>query len=309
MKKASLITILSLLMVFLLVGLTAYSQDQTQEQTQEQVETEPAATTDDQTTDETAQAEPAPSGQLPPPLEAEMVVAEHWTRNSAYPRAIPPGARVHIVERGDTLWDLSARYLGNPFLWPQIWDQNKYIPDAHWIYPGDPIVISPIEPVSEERIAEEIEEAPMEEPVPSEPAIEAPVRREYPIALDADLYCSGFITPELDVLSMRIIGNEDSVLKVALSTNDIVYLNQGEAEGISPGDEFTIIHRVRELDHPRSTQQRLRSHTPVMPLRSTMFWSLLNQRKFLSLSKCHRLTVTARKDQTLRVMSFLQRMI
>ena len=249
MKKASLIKILSLLMVFLLVGyLTAYSQEQTQEQTQEQVETDPDM--DDPSPGETAQAEPAPAGQLPPPLEAEMVVAAHWTRNDAYPRTVPAGARVHIVERGDTLWDLSARYLGNPFLWPQIWDQNKYIPDAHWIYPGDPIVISPIEPVSEEQIAEEIEEAPMEEPVPSEPAVTAPVRRAYPIALDADLYCSGFITPELEVLPLRIIGNEDSVLKVALSTNDIVYLNQGEAEGVSPGDEFTIIHRVRELDHP-----------------------------------------------------------
>jgi hypothetical protein len=245
MKKASLIKILSLLMVFLLVGyLTAYSQEQTQEQTQEQVETDPATTPD-----ETAQAEPAPAGQLPPPLEAEMIVAEHWTRNSAYPRSIPVGARVHIVERGDTLWDLSARYLGNPFLWPQIWDQNKYIPDAHWIYPGDPIVISPIEPVSEEQIAEEIDEAPVEEP-PSEPAVTAPVRAAYPIALDVDLYCSGFITPELEVLPHRIIGNEDSHLKVALSTNDIVYLNQGEAEGVSPGDEYTIIHRVRELDHP-----------------------------------------------------------
>ena len=26
----------------------------------------------------------------------------------------------------------------NPYLWPQIWDQNRYITDAHWIYPGDP---------------------------------------------------------------------------------------------------------------------------------------------------------------------------
>jgi hypothetical protein len=247
MKKASLIKILGLVMVFLLVGqLTAYSQEETEEQT----ETTPAQETAEQTETtqtETAQTEPAP-GQLPPPLEAEMVVAEHWTRNSAYPRTLPVGARVHIVERGDTLWDLSARYLGNPFLWPQIWDQNKYIPDAHWIYPGDPIVISPIEPVSEEQIAEEIEEAPVE--MEPEPVVTAPVRKAYPIALDSDLYCSGFITPELEVLPLRIIGNEDDASKVALATNDIVYLNQGEAEGVSPGDEFTIIHQVRELDHP-----------------------------------------------------------
>ncbi len=246
MKKASLIKIFGLVMVFLLVGyLTAFSQEQTQEQSQDPVETAPAAEEQPATT---AQAERAPAGQLPPPLEAEMVVAQHWTKNDAYPRTVPAGARVHIVEKGDTLWDLSARYLGNPFLWPQIWDQNKYIPDAHWIYPGDPIVISPIEPVSEEQIAKEIEEAPMEEP--TEPIVTAPIKKAYPIALDVDLYCSGFITPELKILPLRIIGNEDNVLKLALSTNDIVYLNQGEAEGISPGDEFTIVHQVREIDHP-----------------------------------------------------------
>ena len=248
MKKASLMKVFGLVMVFLLVGsLTAYSQEQTQEQTQEAEQPAEAAPAEEQPA-EAAQAEPAPAG-LPTPLEAEMVVAEHWTRNDAYPRTIAAGARVHIVERGDTLWDLSARYLGNPFLWPQIWDQNKYIPDAHWIYPGDPIVITPIEPVSEEKIAEELEEAPVEE-APEEP-VEAPiVKRAYPIALDADLYCSGFITPRLEILPLRIIGNEDNVMKVALATNDIVYLNQGEAEGVSPGDEFTIVHNVRELDHP-----------------------------------------------------------
>ncbi len=236
--------IFGIVMVFLLVGYaTGFSQEQTQEQTQESVET-PA---EEEKPAETAQAEPA-SGQLPAPLDAEMVVAAHWTKNDAYPRTIPAGARVHIVERGDTLWDLAARYLGNPFLWPQIWDENKYIPDAHWIYPGDPIVITPIEPVSEEQIAKEVEEAPVEE-APA-PAVTAPEKKAYPIALDFDLYCSGFITPELEVLPLRIIGNEDSTLKVALATNDIVYLNQGEADGVSPGDEFTIVHQVRELDHP-----------------------------------------------------------
>jgi LysM domain len=241
MKTASLIKFFGIVMVFLLVGYgTAYSQEQTQEQTQEKVET-PA------TPEKPAQS--AQKGELPPPLEAEMVVAEHWTKNDAYPRSIAKGARVHIVEKGDTLWDLAARYLGNPFLWPQIWDENKYIPNAHWIYPGDPIVITGMEPVSEEQIAKEVEAPPTEEPeAPS--AETAPEKVTYPIALDVDLYCSGYITNNLQALPMRIVGNEESNEKVGLATNDIVYLNQGEAEGISPGDEFTIIHKVRSLNHP-----------------------------------------------------------
>ena len=34
---------------------------------------------------------------------------------------------VHVVQSGDTLWDLSARYMDNPYLWPQLWDNNKHI--------------------------------------------------------------------------------------------------------------------------------------------------------------------------------------
>src|SRR5450432_1886140 len=30
----------------------------------------------------------------------------------------------HTVEKGDTLWDLSQRYLGSPWYWPKVWSYN-----------------------------------------------------------------------------------------------------------------------------------------------------------------------------------------
>jgi len=45
----------------------------------------------------------------------------------------------HDVVKGDTMWDITGHYLGNPFLWPSIWKLNPQIKDAHWIYPGDTI--------------------------------------------------------------------------------------------------------------------------------------------------------------------------
>ncbi|HEY3234934.1 MAG TPA: LysM peptidoglycan-binding domain-containing protein, partial [Polyangiaceae bacterium] len=44
---------------------------------------------------------------------------------------------VHIVNRGDTLWDLSARYYQNPYYWPKVWSYNPQLQNPHWIYPGD----------------------------------------------------------------------------------------------------------------------------------------------------------------------------
>lgn len=50
--------------------------------------------------------------------------------------------QVYIIRKGDTLWDLAFRFLGDPFAWPRIWHQNPFIKDPNLIFPGDKLTIS-----------------------------------------------------------------------------------------------------------------------------------------------------------------------
>jgi len=71
---------------------------------------------------------------------AQVRIEDHWSPYD-YPREIAEGVTYHIIVDGDTLWDLAGRYLGDPLLWPQLYQANDYIRDPDLIYPGDPLIL------------------------------------------------------------------------------------------------------------------------------------------------------------------------
>ena len=195
----------------------------------------------------------AHEGSGPPPKDLKFV-NEHWT-----PWDPPEAAEgAYIIQKGDTLWDLAGEWLGDPYLWPQVWDENRYILDSHWIYPGDPLVIPGRPqvvpetgdlPESDEPTTDEpdlpYQPEPVEEPV-AVPAV-APL---LPVADAQDIYCSGFLDPDHDFSELWIAGNEHVSGKLTLGQADVIYLSQGRNQGIQAGDTFGV-HRVRrEVKHP-----------------------------------------------------------
>lgn len=191
-----------------------------------------------------------------PPKNLKQAADGHWTAWDP-PAATPES---YIIQKGDTLWDLAGQWLQNPYLWPQVWEQNRYILDSHWIYPGDPLVVPgkptvvPPEgpPAGEEMqgMSEEEETAPVAEETPA-PAEEAPAPRPLPLvplADASDLYCSGYIETDHADSDTWIAGRE--MERQAVGEGDVIYLNRGRSQGISAGQQFAVIRRSHEMLHP-----------------------------------------------------------
>jgi hypothetical protein len=208
-----------------------------------------------------------------PPTDLHKV-GDHWTPyNPPDASTFPAGAKVHIIEKGDTLWDLANKFYGNPYLWPQLWEQNTYITDAHWIYPGDPLLVQGETAAEATSVGEgEFATTPQEGAEGGEMTAavgEGTGGTPIPLGKESDIYCYGYLATEDESLPNTVRMFEDvetryvegSAEQLGSMTNgDLLYIEGGTATGLVAGETYLVVMPWPRLVYHPVTGERVGRH-------------------------------------------------
>lgn len=156
----------------------------------------------------------------------------------------------YIIEKGDTLWDISNKELKDPFLWPKVWKENPDIKNPDKIYPKQKIkiplyllqkeIIPETKPVAKPVIKPKI---PKEKPV--EKVIE-PIRKEYLVNKHV-LISSGYIAESVHSVG-KILDTPTG--KTVIGKGDYAYIKTNKP--VKKGDKFYVIVPIEKVKHPKT---------------------------------------------------------
>jgi len=141
-------------------------------------------------------------------------------------------ARVYYtIRKGDTLWDLSHRFLDSPWQWPDVWSENSQIANPHRIYPGDRIRF-----FQRKDVARWVDTDLDKEVVEEKP----PLYYFY-----SAIGKIGFIKKEPVAPRGTIFKVKDD--KEMISKGDLVYIRPNEDTSFVPGSKFTVYRTLKPL--------------------------------------------------------------
>ncbi len=164
---------------------------------------------------------------------------------TALPGPAPDFSRApqtYTVRQGDTLWDITSTFLGNPWYWPKVWSLNGQIENPNWIEPGTTISF-----FGGEQLPTEVEPEMVQENYEDEDEVTMVGKRYQPPA-SMRLLDEGFVTrAELEAAGTLISSFEEKTL---LSTYDKAYVKFPNE--VSIGSRYVVFRTDREINHPET---------------------------------------------------------
>jgi LysM repeat protein len=152
--------------------------------------------------------------------------------------------RIHVVEKGDTLWGICEKYYGDAHLWPKLWEMNPFITNPHLLKPGDKITLLedvPAKTVTRGRVKQEVAGAQV---APQS----APAETGFDVSGLTDVHTLGFFTTQEPAPLGYIFSDQKD--RAVLSTGDTVYIDAGNGNGSTPGDVLTVCRKSPMLRDP-----------------------------------------------------------
>ena len=154
----------------------------------------------------------------------------------------------YVVVDGDTLWDISSKFLSDPWRWPEVWQGNPQVENPDLIYPGDVLVLTFVngKPVLRSLRRETVKLQPSARPSDFRDAIPA----IDPAAIDAYINAP-LVTDENELMQAGyVVDGVDN--RLILGKYDQFYARGVEAA--KPGDEYRIFRPGRHFIDPISEE-------------------------------------------------------
>lgn len=180
-----------------------------------------------------------------------LLITPVWFAVAAEPAALKDSAPDrYTVQKGDTLWGISGRYLKEPWRWPELWKMNKeQVKNPHLILPGDVLVLDRGAAGGAQLSMVQLETTKLQPKIRVERTVRNAVPSIAPAAIEPFLSKPLVVTADELEGAARIVATSES--RVTLGAGDRAFV-QGLAK--DKGDQWQLFRRGDALIDPDTNE-------------------------------------------------------